>query len=92
MLVHGPLSLVFMLSVLRGQIGKGDAILKFDYRNLAPLYCEEEMNVCVREDKSFKSEKERKFDVWVEGVGGGYAVKGSAVVMRGKTKEGELEA
>lgn len=88
LLVHGPLSLVFMLSVLRGQMGKNDVVLKFDYRNLAPLYCEEEMNVCVREDKGFGDEQKRKFDVWIEGLGGGYAVKGSAVVMRGKEGEG----
>lgn len=76
LLVHGPLSLVLMLSVLRSQLKEGNMILKFDYRNLAPLYAEEELKVCIRKD----TEKEDKHDVWIEGKDGGYAVKGSAIV------------
>jgi len=76
LLVHGPLTVVLMLSVLRSQLSEGAAILSFNYRNLAPLYAEEEMTVCVRKDGSSSS----KYEVWIEGIGGGYAVKGSADV------------
>jgi hydroxyacyl-ACP dehydratase HTD2-like protein with hotdog domain len=76
LLVHGPLSLVLMLSVLRSQVKEQEMIYTFDYRNLAPLYANEEMRICVRKDR----ENESKFDVWIEGSGGGYAVKGSALL------------
>jgi hydroxyacyl-ACP dehydratase HTD2-like protein with hotdog domain len=49
-------------------------VLKFEYRNLAPLYVNEEMRICVRKD----GKKKDKYDVWIEGKDGGYAVKGSA--------------
>lgn len=76
LLLHGPLSLVLMLSALRSQLGAGEIIRRFDYRNLAPLYAGEELKVCVRK------EREGEMGVWVEGRGGGYAVKGTAVVGR----------
>jgi hydroxyacyl-ACP dehydratase HTD2-like protein with hotdog domain len=76
LLVHGPLTVVIMLSVLRSQLGPAEMVLKFDYRNLAPLYAEEEMRVCVKRD----TEKKNKFHVWIEGKEGGYAVKGTAEV------------
>ncbi|PVH81719.1 hypothetical protein DL98DRAFT_514586 [Cadophora sp. DSE1049] len=76
LLVHGPLTLVLMLSVLRSQITEGKMVLRFDYRNLAPLYVDEEMRICVRRDP----ERENKLDVWVEGRDGGLAVKGGAVI------------
>jgi hydroxyacyl-ACP dehydratase HTD2-like protein with hotdog domain len=75
-LVHGPLTLVLILSALRAKLHKGEMVLKLDYRNLAPLYVEEEMRVCVKRDP----EKTEKFDVWIEGKEGGYAFKGSAIV------------
>ncbi|KAH8821659.1 hypothetical protein F5884DRAFT_657268 [Xylogone sp. PMI_703] len=75
LLVHGPLSLVLMLSVLRSQLRDGEMITKFDYRNLAPLYAHESLKVCVWRNSKEKS----KYDVWIEGKGGGYAVKGTAV-------------
>jgi hypothetical protein len=74
--VHGPLTLVLMLSVLRSQLKAGEMLVEFEYRNLVPLYAEEEMKVCVRRDP----EKVDRFDVWIEEPGGGYAVKGSALV------------
>lgn len=76
LLVHGPLSLVLMLSVLRSQLKSDEMILKFDYRNLAPLYATETLNVCARRDP----EQEDKFDLWVEGSGGGFAVKATALI------------
>jgi hypothetical protein len=67
-----------MLSVLRSQLKEKEMVVEFDYRNLAPLYAAEEMRICVRRDR----EKEDRFDVWIEGVGGGYAVKGSAITSK----------
>ncbi|OWO99749.1 hypothetical protein B2J93_6804 [Marssonina coronariae] len=80
LLVQGPLSLVLMFSVMRSQLKQGEIVAQFKYRNLAPLYAEEEMKICVRRDP----EKKERLDVWIVGRDGGYAVKGTAVV--GPTK------
>lgn len=45
------------------------------YRNHAPLYVDEEMTICLR-----KLEAERRWDVWIEGAGGGLAVKGTVII------------
>ncbi|PQE16669.1 prephenate dehydratase protein [Rutstroemia sp. NJR-2017a BBW] len=79
LLVHGPLSLVVMLTVLTSQLPKGVIIKQFDYRNLAPLYVNEELRVCMV-CVGRKTDNEHKYEVWIEGEEGGYAVKGSAVV------------
>jgi hydroxyacyl-ACP dehydratase HTD2-like protein with hotdog domain len=79
-LVHGPLTLVLMLTVLRSQLREGECIRSFNYRNLAPLYADEQMHICVKRDVGAESPKSgARFDVWIEGAAGGYAVKGSAV-------------
>jgi hypothetical protein len=88
MLVHGPLSLVLMLSVLRSQLKQGEMIMRLDYRNLAPLYVSETMKVCLKEREKkgahksldINSNTSREFDVWIEGKQGGYAVKGTSTI------------
>jgi len=65
-----------MLSVLRAQLAPGEMVVRFDYRNLAPLIVGEEMKICLRKDKSGHN----RWDVWIVGKEGGYAVKGSAQV------------
>jgi hydroxyacyl-ACP dehydratase HTD2-like protein with hotdog domain len=82
LLVHGPLTLVLMLSVLRSQLESGEKVKGFDYRNLAPLYADEELKICVRQDGA----KDNKYDVWIEGKEGGYAVKGTAVIEQAQRK------
>ncbi|KAL9116364.1 MAG: hypothetical protein Q9187_007111 [Circinaria calcarea] len=75
LLVHGPLSLLLMLDVLRHYIYlrfPWKFVMEIEYRNLAPLYADEAMRVCVRQNG-----KDR-WDVWIEGRDGGYAVKGLA--------------
>jgi hydroxyacyl-ACP dehydratase HTD2-like protein with hotdog domain len=75
LLVHGPLSVVLMLAILRKHLlasGKREAIQEFEYRNLAPLYAEEEMRVCIYDGRP------GHHDVWIEGPDGGLAVKGTA--------------
>jgi len=82
LLVHGPLCLVFMLEVLRGYLrkvnrqrsdSKSERIFYIEYRNMAPLYAEEEMKVCIK--LKDKDEAQGTWDVWIEGKDGGYAVK-----------------
>jgi len=65
-----------MLSVLSSQLKARELVTKFDYRNLAPLYANEEMRICIRKDAS----RTDKYDVWIEGRDGGYAVRGSALI------------
>ncbi|ORY59235.1 uncharacterized protein BCR38DRAFT_460541 [Pseudomassariella vexata] len=81
LLFHGPLSLTFMVSVLRSQLGKDERVKKIDYRNLAPLYAEEPLTVCVRQNGNGEdmADGHKKWDVWVEDSRGGLCVKGSAV-------------
>ena len=56
-----------------------------EYRNLAPLYAEEEMKICVK--NKVKNTERRTFetfdvyDVWIEGPDGGYAVKGTVTTF-----------
>ena len=85
LLVHGPLSLVLMVEVLQRHLSTlgviehngrpvcaTETITEIEYRNLAPLYAEEEMRVCGR------AREDGVWDVWIEGRDGGYAVKGTA--------------
>ena len=47
LLVHGPLSLVIMLTCVRYELEKhGRAIREIRYRNFAPLFVGEEMRIC----------------------------------------------
>ncbi|KAL8771298.1 MAG: hypothetical protein Q9209_003203 [Squamulea sp. 1 TL-2023] len=83
LLVHGPLTLVLMLQYLikrmryMRHVGKWkwkshDPMITFvAYRNIAPLYAEEEMTLCVRQ------KEEHLWDTWIEGPMGGLAVKAS---------------
>ncbi|KAF2115132.1 hypothetical protein BDV96DRAFT_600264 [Lophiotrema nucula] len=80
LLVHGPLSLTLMLAHMEKHLrmGKGppQVIESIAYRNVAPLYCGEEMRLCLRK-KSGKEVEESVYDIWVEGPTGGTAVKGT---------------
>ena len=83
LLVHGPLTVILMLKVLREYLWKLSAngaakeqIVSVEYRNLAPLYAEEPMRVCV------KRKEDKSFSLWIEGRDGGYAVKGKAMMKK----------
>jgi hypothetical protein len=57
-----------------------------EYRNLAPLYCDEPMRLCGRVKKTFGNGE--IYDVWIEGLTGGVAVKGTVRATRNiHTKE-----
>ena len=81
LLVHGPLSVILMVEVLRRHLENlhrrsgtppnvEEMIEHMEYRNLAPLYAEEEMRVCGR--KRMNGE----YQMWIEGKEGGLAVRG----------------
>ena len=80
LLVHGPLSLVLILQFLdhhlriTGGEGGREVIRAVEYRNLAPLYAEEEMKICIKRKE--KVAGSGSWDVWIEGRDGGYCVKG----------------
>ena len=78
LLVHGPLSLALMFSVLRSQMREAEYVELIEYRNLAPLYAGEPMSVCLRKNTSSCAEGLTRWDVWVEGPQGGLAVKATA--------------
>lgn len=91
LLVHGPLTVVLMVEVLRTYLYRfhperpSTEITYIEYRNLAPLYAEEEMRICVkRRGKEADEGRIQIWDVWIEGQDGGYAVKGSVNTVSGK--------
>jgi hydroxyacyl-ACP dehydratase HTD2-like protein with hotdog domain len=78
-LFHGPLSFVFMITLLQQELrrqGKGEMVREVEYRNLAPLYCNEEVRFCGARSG------EGKWEVWSETPEGGVAVKGTVVTGR----------
>lgn len=54
-------------------VSQYEQVDSIEYRNLAPLYCDEEMRVCVKNKK--KKESGNLWDVWIEGPTGGMAVR-----------------
>ena len=59
LLVHGPLSLALMLEYVRqtlfkisGQRHYGPVVTEINYRNLAPLFANEEMTICIKKKQS----------------------------------------
>jgi len=83
MLVHGPLSLTIMLQVMwywiKKEFGNKYVILSLRYKNLAPLYCDEEMRICIREGRTF--DQRASYVIWIEGPTGGVAVKGKVLLI-----------
>lgn len=75
LLVHGPLSLTCLIStlesVLRSQ-GIKRRIASIDYRNLAPLYCHEPIELCGRR---IMAGEDLRYEVWAETPTGGVATK-----------------
>ena len=76
---HGPLSFVFMITLLQQELkkqGRDEVIREVEYRNLAPLYCNEEVKFCGARTG------EGKWEVWSETPEGGVAVKGTVITGR----------
>jgi hydroxyacyl-ACP dehydratase HTD2-like protein with hotdog domain len=76
LLVHGPLTLTLILTMTMNHLetlpGPPRVVESIHYRNLAPLYCNEEMRLCAR----VKLGEEHVYEVWIEGPTGGMAFKG----------------
>ncbi|KAF1915321.1 hypothetical protein BDU57DRAFT_269555 [Ampelomyces quisqualis] len=84
LLVHGPLSLTLMLHAISGHVRAQTrdqfVVESIKYRNLAPLYCDEEMRLCgMQKDSDWHG---ATYHVWIEGPTGGVAVKGTVRTMR----------
>lgn len=83
LLVHGPLSLTLMLQLMNNHLEthtKGKQVVEsIEYRNLAPLYCDEEMRICGMEKKTLQNGS--MYDLWIEGPTGGVAVKGTVYTI-----------
>lgn len=72
-LVHGPLTLTLLLSVLQRHLnGFGLQVDHIEYKNLAPLFVEEQLTICGK-----PKNEEDTWDVWIEGPDGGLAVRGT---------------
>ena len=78
-LFHGPLSFVFMITLLQQELkkqGLGEVVREVEYRNLAPLYCNEKVKFCGARTGA------GKWEVWSETPDGGVAVKGNVLTDR----------
>lgn len=74
LLVHGPLTLTLLLRVLQHHLNPLNlGVGQVEYRNLAPLYVEEELTICGKPKSGSGA-----WDVWIEGPDGGLAVRGTA--------------
>ncbi|KAI6820668.1 hypothetical protein KC332_g3931 [Hortaea werneckii] len=75
LLFHGPLSYVFMVTLLQQQLKKqGNEVVKqVEYRNIAPLYCHEPVTFCGTKTGP------NKYEIWTQNAEGGMAVKGSVI-------------
>ncbi|PCH10504.1 hypothetical protein PENOC_000200 [Penicillium occitanis (nom. inval.)] len=63
-LVHGPLTVVLMLSFLSSHLSKlGLRVKDIEYRNLAPLHVDEELRICAKA----KQQTSGQWGVWIEG-------------------------
>jgi hypothetical protein len=92
--VHGPLALTLLLEAMSGHVRvktKGQYIVEsIEYRNLAPLYCDEPMRLCGSLKKT--SDNGELYDVWIEGPTGGVAVKGTVRTVRIISRAGDTDA
>ncbi|CAN8096354.1 unnamed protein product [Discula destructiva] len=71
LLVHGPLLLVLMLSVLTNH---GLIVRDLTYKNLAPVFVDEKIKVCLRESR------EGRWYVWIAGPDEDLRVKGTVII------------
>lgn len=86
LLFHGPLSYVMMVSLLQGVLSResNEVVKTVEYRNLAPLYCNEPVTFCGTKTG------ERKYEVWTQTPEGGVAVKGSVISEVGNVDRANL--
>lgn len=74
LLVHGPLTLTLLLTVLQQHLSGLDLrVSSVEYKNLAPLFVAEQLTVCGKPKNAGGA-----WDVWIESPDGGLAVRGTA--------------
>lgn len=61
------------------------SVQRIEYRNLAPLYCDEQLRLCAKEKVKTRGDKNREYDVWIEGPTGKMAFKGYVNASRPRT-------
>ncbi|KAM3418161.1 hypothetical protein BST61_g6364 [Cercospora zeina] len=88
LLFHGPMSFTFLVTLLQQRLAQeGNEVIKsVEYRNVAPLYCGEEVKFAGKK----LDNKNGKWDIWAETPEGGIAVKGKVVTERGNVDKSEL--
>ena len=75
LLVPGPLSLTLMLTALRPYLSKlSRVITEVEYRNVAPLYVDGDMEICAKGAKNCEPDS---LVVWIEGKDGRLALRGT---------------
>ena len=67
-----------LASSSEGPSKEPERILSLEYRNLRPLYVDEEMKICVRRMTTKNSTWITRWEVWIEGTDGGYSFRGRA--------------
>lgn len=87
LLFHGPLSYVFMISLLQHELRKSgnEVVRQVEYRNLASLYCHEPVTFCGTKTG------ERKWEVWAQTPDGGIAVKGTVMTESGNVDRSRMD-
>jgi hypothetical protein len=61
----------------REKEGGQSCISSIRYRNLAPLYCDEQMRICIKRKKPLPLTRGGEYDIWIEGPTNGVAVMGT---------------
>lgn len=62
-LVHGPLTLTLMLAALQIKLFRRMSVVReIEYKNLLPLFVDEEMRVCIKQSSDTKGD----WHVWIE--------------------------
>lgn len=86
LLFHGPMSFTFLVTLLQQKLAQeGNEVIKsVEYRNVAPLYCNEEVKFAG------KKLDNGKWEIWAETPEGGIAVKGKVVTEKGNVDKSEL--
>jgi hypothetical protein len=61
----------------REKEGAQSCVSSIRYRNLAPLYCDEQMRICIKRKKPLPLTRGGEYDIWIEGPTNGVAVMGT---------------
>lgn len=80
------MSFTFLVTLLQQKLAQeGNEVIKsVEYRNVAPLYCNEEVKFAGKKLDS------GKWEIWAETPEGGIAVKGKVVTEKGNVDKSEL--